>query len=214
MVERPGTVVVLADGSKVLIDQVHREDAQLLADGFARLSAESRRLRFLTAKSELTPAEVEYFTHVDHHDHEALGAMDLEDGHGVGIARYIRDPKDPTVAELAVTVIDEWQGRGLGTELLTRIMLRADEEGITRFTALVDAENELMHSLLQDIGGDLRVAESGAGVVDYELRPTREGRSQVHDLLRAFGRKQLVAPAALREVLHTLVPDRLHDETR
>ena len=214
MVDRPGTVVELADGSEVLIDQVHRGDAQLLADGFARLSAESRRLRFLTAKQELTPAELEYFTHVDHHDHEALGAVDVEDGRGVGIARYIRDPKDPTVAELAVTVIDDWQGRGLGTELLTRIMQRADEEGITRFTALVDAENELMHSLLQDIGGDLHVTESGAGVVDYELRPARGGRSQLHDLLRAFGRKQLAAPGALHEVLDTLVPDRLHDEPR
>ena len=211
MVAPRGTLVVLTDGSRVLIDQVHRQDAQLLADGFARLSAESRRLRFMTAKSELSPAELEYFTHVDHHDHEALGAMDATDGRGVGIARYIRDPEDATVAEIAVTVVDDWQGRGLGTELLSRLIERAREEGITRFTALVDAENEKMQSLLRDIGGELHVAESGAGVIGYELRPARAG--QLHDLLRAFGHRQLRAPRGFREVLEALVPDRLHDET-
>lgn len=213
MVVQRGTRVVLPDGSEVLIDQVHREDAQLLADGFARLSAESRRLRFLTAKEQLSPAELEYFTKVDHHDHEALGAMDVSDGRGVGIARYIKDPEDPTVAEIAVTVIDDWQGRGLGTELLTRLIERAREEGVTQFTALVDAGNELMQSLLRDIGGDLRVTESGAGVIDYEIRPTRGGAEELHDLLRAFGRRQLRAPRGFREVLHVLVPARLHDET-
>jgi GNAT superfamily N-acetyltransferase len=41
------------------------------------------------------------------------------DGRGVGIARYIRDAEDPQAAEVAVTVLDHWQRRGLGTELLT-----------------------------------------------------------------------------------------------
>ena len=53
-----------------------RTDAPLLADGFARLSATSRWMRFLTPKKELSPAELRYFTDLDHHDHEALGALD------------------------------------------------------------------------------------------------------------------------------------------
>ena len=73
---RAGAQIVLRDGSKVLIRQVHSADAPLLADGFARLSAASRRMRFLTPKKELSPAELRYFTDVDHHDHEALGALD------------------------------------------------------------------------------------------------------------------------------------------
>ena len=44
--------------------------------GFHRLSPESRQSRFLTGKPSLTPAEVHYFTEVDHHDHEALVAVD------------------------------------------------------------------------------------------------------------------------------------------
>lgn len=211
--DQPGTIVVLKDGSKVMVDQVHREDAKLLADGFARLSAESRQLRFLTAKPRLSEAEIEYFTHIDHHDHEALGAIDVADGRGVGVARYIRDPDDPRVAEIAVTVVDDWQGRGLGTELLTRLMERAREEGIERFTALVDADNELMVNLLHEIGGDLQVADSGAGVVDYQLTPAGRTPSQMHQLLRAFGRKQLKAPGRFHEALDALVSERFEDRT-
>jgi hypothetical protein len=69
-----GRPVVLRDGSAVLIRQVQGADAPLVADGFARLSARSRQLRFLSPKTELSPAELRYFTDVDHHDHEALGA--------------------------------------------------------------------------------------------------------------------------------------------
>jgi GNAT superfamily N-acetyltransferase len=105
----------------VLIRQVHSADAPLLADGFARLSARSRQLRFLTPKKGLSPAELRYFTDVHDHDHEALGALDHPGGRGVGVARYVRDADDPQAAEIAVTVIDDWQGRGLGAELVAQL---------------------------------------------------------------------------------------------
>ena len=53
----------------------------------------------------------------------------------MGIARYVRDRDDPQTAEIAVTVVDDWQGRGLGTELLTQLSGRARREGVLRFTA-------------------------------------------------------------------------------
>ena len=71
----------LRDGSTVLIRPVSPADAGLLADGFTRLSPESRRLRFLTAKDELRPAELRYLTDVDHYDHEAIGALDRSEEH-------------------------------------------------------------------------------------------------------------------------------------
>jgi len=98
-----GTPVTLRDGSTVLIRQVRGTDAPLLADGFARLSARSRQLRFLGPKKMLSAAELRYLTHVDHHDHEAIGALSLAEGRGVGVARYIRDADDPGGAEIAVT---------------------------------------------------------------------------------------------------------------
>jgi RimJ/RimL family protein N-acetyltransferase len=162
--ERP---VTLRDGSKVLIRPVRSTDAPLLADGFARLSPQSRQLRFLTGKEELSRAELRYLTDVDHHDHEALGAVSQADGRGVGVARYIRDAEDPQAAEIAITVIDDWQGRGLGTELLTRLSGRARSEGIHRFTALVAADNRAMAGLLRNLSASL--VARGPGTVEYEI---------------------------------------------
>ena len=169
---------MLRDGSKVLIRQVHSTDAPLVADGFARLSPRSRQLRFLTGKKELSRAELRYLTDVDHRDHEALGALDHARGGGVGIARYVRDREDPYAAEIAVTVIDGWQGRGLGTELLARLSERACQEGIRRFTAAVAADNAAMTGLLRNLGADLVGREFGT--LEYEMAlacvPVRRAR--------------------------------------
>jgi len=167
-----GRPVVLRDGTAVLIRQVRSTDAALLADGFARLSAASRQMRFMGVKKELSAAELRYFTDVDHHDHEALGALDLAGGHGVGIARYIRDASDPQAAEIAVTIVDDWQGRGLGTELLARLSGRARQEGIRRFTALADPGNAAVAALLRKAGA--RLVRRGRGTVEYEITLTRE----------------------------------------
>jgi|SRR6478672_8852076 GNAT superfamily N-acetyltransferase len=144
-----GRPVVLRDGSAVLIRPVRRADAPLLADGF---------------------------TDVDHHDHEALGALDHADGRGVGIARYIRDAADPQAAEIAVTVIDDWQGRGLGTELMAQLSERARSEGIRRFTALVAADNPAMARLLRNVQADLVRREHGA--LQYEIMLGSEGTGE------------------------------------
>jgi RimJ/RimL family protein N-acetyltransferase len=169
-----GERVMLRDGSKVLIRQVQSADAPLLADGFARLSATSRRMRFLTPKRELSPAELRYFTDVDHHDHEALGALDRGDGRGVGIARYIRQAEDPHTADIAVTIVDAWQGRGLGTELLTRLSDRAHNEGIRCFTALVAADNAAVIGLLRTMGASLARRESSTLEYEITLAPSEE----------------------------------------
>ena len=161
------TQVVLPDGSQVLIRPVRSADAPVLADGFARLSDRSRRLRFLGRKDHLSEAELRYFTDVDHHDHEALGAIAHASGGGVGIARYIRDRDDPHAAEIAVTVVDDWQGRGLGSELLAQLAERACQEGIGRFTALVAADNTAMVRLLRNYGADLVRREAGG--LEYEI---------------------------------------------
>jgi RimJ/RimL family protein N-acetyltransferase len=167
-----GRPVVLRNGSTVLIRQVQSADAPLVADGFAQLSARSRQLRFLTPKKELSPAELRYFTDVDHHDHEAVGA--LADGRGVGIARYIRDADDPQAAEIAVTIVDDWQGRGLGTELVAQLSERARCEGIRRFTALVAAGNPAMAGLLRSVRADLVRREPGALQYEITLAPAAE----------------------------------------
>jgi RimJ/RimL family protein N-acetyltransferase len=190
-----GRMVVLRDGSAVLIRQVRSADAPLLADGFARLSATSRQMRFLGVKKTLSAAELRYFTDVDHHDHEALAALDRVGGHGVGIARYIRDADDPRAAEIAVTIVDDWQGRGLGAELLARLSDRARQEGIRRFTALADAGNVAVAALLRNAGA--RIVRRGRGTVDYEIMLAYGSEESRVCVSRATGR---VAPEAISAV--------------
>ena len=159
----------------MLIRQVRPADAALVADGFTRLSPRSRQMRFLTRKKGLSDAELRYFTDVDHHDHEALAALNHADGRGVGIARYIRHADDPHAAEVAITIVDDWQGRGLGTELMARLSDRARREGIHRFTALVAEDNTAMARLLRNMNASL--VDRSHGAAEYEVTLMPPGKS-------------------------------------
>src|ERR1700761_690423 len=158
-----GEPATLRDGSTVLIRPITPADTGLVADIFAGLSPESRRLRFLTAKEELRPDELRYLTDVDHYDHEAISALDAPPGRSAGIARYIRDRSDPGTAELAVAVVDGWQGRGLGTELVSQLAERARQAGIGRFVALTSGSNVAMGLLLRRMGGTVISRAYGTG---------------------------------------------------
>ena len=192
-----GHRVPLRDGSVVVIRAIQPEDARLLAEGFARLSPESRQLRFLTGKPSLTPAEVHYFTDIDHHNHEALGAVDPGKNLGLGVARFVRDTEDPDVAEVAVTVTDAWQRKGLATELLSRLADRARQEGIHHFTALTADDNEAVDALIHRGVTDVRVKRREPGTVEYEITlPLRGLGDGLKALLRAFGGRQLRVPGS------------------
>ncbi|MEO9220466.1 MAG: GNAT family N-acetyltransferase [Mycobacteriaceae bacterium] len=205
----------LSDGAAVRIRPVQPSDAALLADGFARLSIESRELRFLTRKSELTESELRYFTEVDHRHHEALGAVDEATGRGIGIARFVKHTEEPKAAELAIVIDDDWQGRGLGTALLSELTDRAREEGIRRFTALVAADNSSVLGLLQTIGDGPRSTHRDYDTIEYEvdLGPAGLGEG-LRGLLRAFGCQQLKPPPQICAILNALVPSQLlgHDD--
>ncbi|HTU05161.1 MAG TPA: GNAT family N-acetyltransferase [Trebonia sp.] len=159
--------VVLGDGSRALVRPLHAGDAHLVADVFDQLSDESRWMQFLAAKKELSAAELRYLTDIDHHDHEALAALDHAAGRGAGVARFIRHTADPRAAELSVTVVDAWQGRGLGTELLTQLSARARQEGVERFTAVASADNVAVARLLRAVSA--RVVSHEYDTVEYEI---------------------------------------------
>ena len=183
-----GTAVALRDGSSVVIRPVRPEDRELLLAGFERLGPESRYQRFLAPMAELTDEIVTYLTNVDHHDHEALAAIDAATGEGVGVARFIRCEDRPDTAEAAVTVIDDWQRRGVGTLLLDRLAERARAEGIAHFTALLLAENREMLELIETIG-PVRVVDRQSGTVEIDAELASAGAGPVlHGLLGASAR--------------------------
>jgi GNAT superfamily N-acetyltransferase len=161
-------LVVLKDASEVLVRQVRPEDKPLFVAGWSGLSGESVYRRFLQPRSGLSVDELAFFTEIDHVDHEAIGA--LADGAGVGVARYVREPDRPHVAEAAVVVVDAWQGRGLGGKLLRRLCARATENGIRVFTATLLASNDAILALLGQLGEiAVRRREGPAIEVDVEL---------------------------------------------
>ncbi len=136
----PTSEVELGDGSRIFLREVRPSDRGAIAAGFERLGPGSRYRRFFTAMNRLSESDLKYLTEVDHHDHEAVLAFDAGGG-PVGVARYVRvDP--PEEAEVAVAVIDDWQGRGAGTALVERLVKRARENGIERFVATVLSEND------------------------------------------------------------------------
>jgi RimJ/RimL family protein N-acetyltransferase len=131
----------------------------------------SRYRRFLTSIDDLSPRQLSYLTHVDHSSHEAIGALDAVSGDGIGIARYVRDPDDPQLAEVAVTVTDAWQGRGVATALLERLAARARAAGIERIAARMIVGNDAARRLIERaavITGEKR--DAGTVVVTARLR--------------------------------------------
>jgi GNAT superfamily N-acetyltransferase len=102
------------DGILLTVRPISSDDKSALLDAFRHLSQRSVYRRFLAPVKTLTESELAYLTELDHTGHEALVAV-AETGEIVGVARYVRDPEDRERAEAAVTVLDDWQGRGVGT---------------------------------------------------------------------------------------------------
>ena len=112
------------DVASLEIRPIEPGDRDGFVEAFERLGENSRYRRFLSPHGPLSEAELRYFTEVDHHDHEALVAIDPLTAGG-GVARYVRSTESPGHAEVAVAVVDDWQRRGVGTRLATRTRARA-----------------------------------------------------------------------------------------
>lgn len=185
---------------QLLIRPISPDDKHALVDGFERLSQESRYRRFLAPQTRLSGAELRYLTEVDHHDHEALVAVDPLTGEGVGIARYVRSRRDRAVAELAIAVVDDWQGIGVGTRLLKALADRARQEGICAFRGLVLADNDVMLSLARELGA-VRLEHQQQGTVELTVDFSDRGPASLARLLKAVAGGEL-RPCAARHAAH------------
>lgn len=147
----------LRDGTPILLRPVLSTDRQRLREGFDRLSSASRFFRFFRNVKSLTDADIEYLTNIDQTRHVAWCALDLsrEGWPGLGLGRFVRDENDPTQAETALVVVDEMQGRGLGTLLLAALTLRAEVLGIHRLRAVSLPANGPVCHWLHGLGADI-----------------------------------------------------------
>jgi len=189
--------VTLADGTPAVLRLVRTDDKALLRAGFDRLSPDSRYLRFFAAKQELTEAEIAQLTETDGVDHLALGAVHRNpDGEweGLGVARFVRDPSVPDLAEAAVTVTDPAQGNGLGRLLLARLAEAARERGVTCFAGEFLATNAQVRQLIEEACPGARLTARGDVIrVEVPLLGAGTARGPLQRLLRqaAGGRLQL-----------------------
>jgi RimJ/RimL family protein N-acetyltransferase len=163
--------VELRDGSWALLRPIRPSDRRRLRAGLGWLSPRSREQAFHVPLRELTDAQLRYVTEIDHRDHVAWVALDPDDldAPGMGIGRYVRLRHDPIVAEAAITVLDAYQGRGLGTLLLALLTRTALEHRIEVFRNYVLADNQAMLDLLDQLGATRQLMTRRVYEVDFEL---------------------------------------------
>jgi acetyltransferase len=162
-------IVELRDGTRALIRRIGPEDRSRLNQGFQSASAKSIFMRFLGPQPRLSSRQLDYLTAIDHVRHEALIAVDPESGQSFGTARYVRRDDDPETAEFAVGVGDRWMRIGLGTALLTALVVRAREAGITQFTGLIHADNAAIRALIEKVLGPYDARRVGGGAMEVEV---------------------------------------------
>lgn len=188
----------LRDGTRVRFRLIRSDDKERLRRGFERLSPESRYRRFFRHIDHLSDEQLRYLTEVDFDTHFAWIAYlpDTPDGDGVGVARWIRIPEERDVAEGAVTVVDEFHNQGIGTTLLWLAGRSAIESGVRAFRVWVQAENQPMLQILDQLGIHPPGWESGVAQIDIPLPgDPAELAPPAALLLRAAAAGDLVAEA-------------------
>ncbi|MDX1467941.1 MAG: GNAT family N-acetyltransferase [Acidimicrobiia bacterium] len=176
--DRPRVEIELEDGSVATLSPVVPDDLALFEEGLDKLSVESRFTRFGQGIAHLTRAELDYLTDVDQRSHVAWGA--LVDGEIAGAGRYVA--REDGCSEVALTVIDEYQHRGLGSVLLGALVAVAVADGVEELCFEVVPGNVAVEHLLD--GVDLRPDDSGSLI---------EGRVRVSDLPESPRADELVA---------------------
>lgn len=147
--------VTLRDGTGVWVWPLLKTDRRALAAEFAELSPESARRRFLGPVMHLTEAMLTHLVDdVDGVDHVALvvmGETDTDDVVPVAIGRIVRYRDQPDAADLAVTVKDDWQGRGVAS-VLVPLLVAHRPPGVTRLLTEVSVDNPASLAMLRHVG--------------------------------------------------------------
>lgn len=163
----------LLDGRPVHIRAIRPDDKPILSEGMHHLSNDSLYSRFFVHKEQLTEEELAYFTELDFARHVGLLASVVEGDseRPAGVGRYIMTSagaKAP-VAELAVTVVEEYQGLGIATLLLKHLIQIARSKGIVELTGCVLRENERMLRVLRNSGLPMKQVLNEGGVLEISL---------------------------------------------
>jgi RimJ/RimL family protein N-acetyltransferase len=170
----------LRDGTRALIMSLLPSDREALREGFEKLSPESRAHRFLAATPRLTEEMLDLLVdEVDGVNHIALALVVIDDenvGEPVAVGRMVRYPDRPCAVDVAVTVLDEWQGHGVASALLAELMRRRPE-GVKKIVTVVAADNEPSLAMLRRLGGATVTPAGGGATLDVVVELPDPGES-------------------------------------
>jgi acetyltransferase len=165
---------VAADGTVITIRPIRAEDLALEREFVNGLSTHTGYQRLMSARCP-SLEELVRFTDIDRERERALIATTQVQGRErqIGVARYVKQSSLPGEAEFAIVLSDDWQGRGLGTKLLTRLVVAARDHGVRRLVATTLSENGAMLALGRKLGFKLARDPRSATVTDLTLDPAR-----------------------------------------
>ena len=197
----------LDDGRRLLFRRIRPDDKDRLRAGMSRLSPESRYRRFFRHIDHLSKKQLVYLTEVDFENHFAyMVTLPDEPGEpGVAVGRWVRLQSEPAIAEGAVTVIDSYQGKGIGKTLLWVLARTAIQHGVRAFRAWTLGQNEPMLGMLKELGARPGRWEAGVMEVDVPLPERIDDleRTPAPLVLRAAAEGTLEAHANPRQIAGT-----------
>lgn len=159
--------IQVPDGTELLLRPVLPGDSERTMQGHVRFSSETLYRRFMSPRIP-SPGLMDYLAEVDYVDHFVWVITDAE-GHPVADARFVRDNHDSVVAEIAFTVADAYQGRGIGTFLIAALSVAAHVAGIEKFTARVLSDNLPMRSIIDRYGAFWERDDVGVVTTVFEV---------------------------------------------
>nr|WP_240049068.1 GNAT family N-acetyltransferase [Parerythrobacter lutipelagi] len=163
----------LNDGTPICIRKVRKADEERLKRGIAKLSPQSRYLRFFSGAPTPPQNVIDRLLDVDGHEHIAWGAIrsDLDEEPAIGVVHAFRDKDIATVAEFSVAVLDEYHKRGLARILTAVLLLDCQDESYASLTVHILPENKPAARLARSLGAEHVKFEEG--VSQFEIRIDR-----------------------------------------
>lgn len=184
--------IQVRDGTRLMLRPVLPGDSERTVHGHIQFSSETLYRRFMTPRLP-TPALMHYLSEVDYVDHFVWVVTDGSSP--VADARFVRDERNPTIAEIAFTVADAYQGRGIGTFLVSALSIAARVDGVERFSARMLSDNGPMRAIMEHHGAVWQREDVGVitTVIDVPRRRGLTIRRDMADQIQRVARQVIEA---------------------
>lgn len=188
------------EDGKFLVRPIEPSDRPILDASFKELSPKSKYLRFFQSAQRLSSYQLDYLTHPDGKNHVAWGILDTttDPHHGVCAMRFFRLKDDPEVAEVAITVVDSYQGQGLSKVAFSVMNLLAADIGIKRFRHHVLHQNSVVNKSLEKLGVESNHVESGVYIKETAVFGSGKEMSD-HPQLNGLRKTMMFVQQKLRQ---------------